>query len=96
VSLNFATEVTTDSEGQWISAPAVVEGLKKKYLTTLTPEDEAELDLFKRFMSLFKELDERGYTWRDRNGNDIYSVYFNFDGLSDTEIAQSIYDNKRR
>jgi hypothetical protein len=96
VSLNFATEVTTDTEGQWVAAPAIVEDLKQKYLTTLTPEDEEELELFKRFMSLFKELDEKGYTWRDRNGNDIYSVYFNFDGLTDTEIAQSIYDNKRR
>jgi anion-transporting ArsA/GET3 family ATPase len=96
VSLNFATEVTTDAEGNWVAAPAIVEDLKQKYLTTLTPEDEEELELFKRFMSLFKELDEKGYTWRDRNGNDIYSVYFNFDGLTDTEIAQSIYDNKRR
>jgi hypothetical protein len=96
VTLNFATEVTTDTEGRWVAAPSVVEGLTKKYLTTLTPEDEAELELFKRFVSLFKELDEKGYTWRDRNGNDIYSVYFAFDGLSDTEIAQSIYDNKRR
>jgi anion-transporting ArsA/GET3 family ATPase len=96
VSLNFATEVTTDAEGNWVAAPAIVEDLKQKYLTTLTPEDEEELELFKRFMSLFKELDERGYTWRDRNGNDIYSVYFAFDGLTDTEIAQSIYDNKRR
>jgi hypothetical protein len=96
VSLNFATEVTTDAEGRWVAASSVVESIKQKYLTTLTPEDEEELELFKRFMSLFKELDEKGYTWRDHSGNDIFSVYFNFDGLSDTEIAQSIYDNKRR
>lgn len=95
VSLNFATEVVEDAAGNWVAGPSIEESIRKKYLTTLTPEDEKELDLFKRFLSLFKELDEKGYTWRDRNGNDIYSVYFNFEGLTDTEIAQSIYDCKQ-
>jgi hypothetical protein len=95
VSLNFATEVATDAEGKWVAGPSIEECIRKKYLTTLTPEDEKELELFKRFQSLFKELNDKGYTWRDRNGNDIYSVYFNFEGLTDTEIAQSIYDSKQ-
>lgn len=96
VTLNFDKDVIENEAGEWVAAPAVVESIIKENQTTLTAEEEQELNLFKRFLALFKELDEKKYYWHDFAGNDLFAVYFDCSGLTDDEIAAKIYTKKNR